>query len=176
MGRHALARAALAAATLLGVACAGGTRAAPPTVGTATNSAPTLIASASPASTPAAAPTGLPDIGPVEEVLLGVPVTLAPLERVRIDGVVWRFDGVINDSRCPIDVTCVWLGEATVALMLTTSAGSNVGLTLVVPMPAAAPAGPHEVRVLALEPQAHAGTPIEAGAYRVTLRVERIAR
>lgn len=35
-----------------------------------------------------------------------------------LDGLMIRFDEVIGDSRCPLDVVCIWQGEAHVALTI----------------------------------------------------------
>ena len=39
-------------------------------------------------------------------------------ETATLDGVPIRFDAVVTDSRCPVDVECIWAGEAIVALTL----------------------------------------------------------
>lgn len=36
-----------------------------------------------------------------------------------------RFERIVNDSRCPADVQCVWAGEVRIALLLTTAAGPS---------------------------------------------------
>lgn len=40
------------------------------------------------------------------------------------DGLKVTFDGVRSDSRCPMDVLCVWAGDAVVAVRLSSAAGS----------------------------------------------------
>lgn len=51
----------------------------------------------------------------------GAPVTLAPGEAVLVEqsAVRVRFVRVVEDSRCPRDVTCVWAGRAVVELTAT---------------------------------------------------------
>lgn len=34
-----------------------------------------------------------------------------------------RFERIVNDSRCPADVQCIWAGEVRIALVLTSAAG-----------------------------------------------------
>jgi hypothetical protein len=34
------------------------------------------------------------------------------------DGAIFRFAGVVEDSRCPADATCIWQGRAVVALTI----------------------------------------------------------
>lgn len=62
-----------------------------------------------------------PDPSPpdaVREVSLGQEFTLRAAESVRIAGTELRvtFDRVTEDSRCPINVNCIWAGNAVVRL------------------------------------------------------------
>jgi hypothetical protein len=40
------------------------------------------------------------------------------------DGSRLRFERLVSDSRCPMDAVCVWAGDATIAVTLTSSKGS----------------------------------------------------
>ena len=45
-----------------------------------------------------------------------VPMWMKFGQRVRFEGLWIQFQEVIQDSRCPVDATCIWQGECTVAL------------------------------------------------------------
>jgi len=47
------------------------------------------------------------------------PVELAPGQSTQVGALRVKFEGVTGDSRCPVDVTCVWQGDAVVRLSLT---------------------------------------------------------
>jgi hypothetical protein len=38
-------------------------------------------------------------------------------------GLVFRFDSVINDSRCPVGIECIWVGSATIHLTFQETTG-----------------------------------------------------
>ncbi|MFA6887886.1 MAG: hypothetical protein WC254_00135 [Candidatus Woesearchaeota archaeon] len=50
-------------------------------------------------------------------VSIGVPFQIAVGETVSFEGHYLTFNRVDSDSRCPIDVKCIWAGEATVVLV-----------------------------------------------------------
>ena len=117
------------------------------------------------------------DAAPVREEKLSSPFELKPRESIRIagEGLLVRFERVTSDSRCPVDVTCVWAGDAAVAVVLE--------------KPKAEPAT-HELHTMsrfgteaeyqgyvvhldAVMPRPRTGRPIAADDYRVTLTVRR---
>jgi hypothetical protein len=114
---------------------------------------------------------------PTRKAAVDADFELAVGEEARIEalGLRVRFESVTNDSRCPIDVVCVWEGDATLVLELEqggapkqqheahTSRRGGGPLTF---------AG-HELRVIGLVPQPHSKKPIAPSAYRATLRVVR---
>jgi hypothetical protein len=53
-------------------------------------------------------------------VTLGTPFTLAVNGAAIVEdiGLIVRFDAVTSDSRCPVEVACVWAGVATVDLVV----------------------------------------------------------
>jgi hypothetical protein len=61
-------------------------------------------------------PTAPPATPPPRPVPLGQEFVLGPGQAARVEGVEIRFDRVKDDSRCPVDVTCVWAGDATVVV------------------------------------------------------------
>ena len=107
---------------------------------------------------------------------VGAEVVLSPGDTVAIadTNLTVTFDRVTGDSRCPTDVVCVTAGEATVHLT-TNLAGRSDSLAIVV-----APAGPvtatidaFDVTVLEVGPEPLSTRPIDPGAYRVRLVVDR---
>jgi hypothetical protein len=85
-----------------------------------------------------------------------------------------RFNGVSDDSRCPSDVQCVWAGNAVVRLSLTSTGNpdSNAALNITLDPKFADSAG-YRVTLVGLKPYPRSGSPISAGDYVATLRVER---
>jgi len=86
-----------------------------------------------------------------------------------------RFEAVPQDSRCPVDVQCIWAGDGVVRLSLRFSANSssadlhtNKGAG-----PGSVRAGAWTIELLSLTPAPHAGQPIPASEYTATLQVRR---
>ncbi|MEO6112891.1 MAG: hypothetical protein ABIP07_00375 [Sphingomicrobium sp.] len=72
---------------------------------------------------------------------------------------------LIEDSRCPSDVQCVWAGRITVQAEIDGGAGAEVApLTLGSPLDL----GGISVTLVAAEPQKLAGKTIDRGDYRFT--------
>lgn len=88
-----------------------------------------------------------------------------------------RFAGVPVDSRCPIDVQCIWAGDAVARLEFHVGPPDGKGPDFRVDLhttlePRTAPWGPYyEIRLLSLAPQPTSGQPRPDG-YRATLVVE----
>jgi hypothetical protein len=89
-----------------------------------------------------------------------------------------RFARVASDSRCPVDVNCVWAGNAEVSvevggrlwrgkqtLTLNTNAGGQV--------PSEAKYGRYTVRLVGLSPQPRGDRKIPPGRYTATLLVSK---
>jgi hypothetical protein len=101
---------------------------------------------------------------------LGTAFTLAPQELAVFpqQGLEVRFLGIVEDSRCPHDVTCVWAGEVRVHLAVSDREKTELellegqGTTF----------GAHRYTVLEVRPQAQSEHRIAPEAYRITLRVE----
>lgn len=92
-------------------------------------------------------------------VALGDPVTMAPGDTLPIGGVArLRFDAVVDDSRCALDVVCISAGDAVVRVSLEFS-------NLPIMSPIMSP-------IVLLELHAGPGGPASARAYgyRVTLK------
>lgn len=84
------------------------------------------------------------------------------------------FVGVSSDSRCPINATCFWAGEATLQFDLSANrhaARYDLKLDGLSPGPTT-----HEgfaVEVQTLAPYPFAGRPTPPGDYRATVRISR---
>ena len=101
---------------------------------------------------------------------LETPFTLAPGAAVTVNSTPLkvRFVSVIEDSRCPRDVTCVWAGEVKVSLeiedaKLRSSVELREGEGIA--------AGQHRLTLLKVEPQPVSTVRISPQDYRVTLKV-----
>lgn len=83
------------------------------------------------------------------------------------------FRSVTNDSRCPVDVTCIRAGDAAVTLRIRTGSADSQEIALVFPTPdkAMAQVGTYRIAVTGLAPAARAGQPIPQSAYVVTLLI-----
>jgi hypothetical protein len=92
------------------------------------------------------------------------------IERLRVS-----FLGVGEDSRCPVDVVCIWQGDAEVRLALAIGFGPDhaVALHTAADRPAAELGG-YRVVLLGLAPVRHEGTRVPQAAYRATIRVEAV--
>lgn len=106
------------------------------------------------------------------EVVLNQEFELRPGQTVRLrgGGLSVTFPGVAEDSRCPVDVQCVWAGNARVALRAARPGGSMVALDLNTTLePRAAEAFGHTLRLVGLAPAPTQGTPIRPQDYRARL-------
>ncbi|UGT42309.1 hypothetical protein LTV02_02470 [Nocardia yamanashiensis] len=130
---------------------------------------------------PASAESATPETSPTTSApdttaALGSRFTLAPGIPVRLDDgrLTLRLVEVPSDSRCPVDVTCVWAGEATVVLTATI-ANADTRLELHSPANATpdAAVGDYQVRLLALHPEPRSKQPVAQSEYRVDLIVTR---
>lgn len=80
------------------------------------------------------------------------------------------FQTVTGDSRCPVDVVCVWAGSAPVVLRLQRATTDTVATVDAVQGKHELVAGGYRIEVRELKPEARAGQPIPAGGYTVVLR------
>lgn len=102
-------------------------------------------------------------------------VVLAPGESVRIEGrdVTVRFASVLEDSRCPTEVTCVWAGRARVAVEVTRDGQPARSFELEVGAPSATvEAEGLRLTAEALDPAPRDSQTTPTEAYRLRLRVE----
>jgi hypothetical protein len=114
------------------------------------------------------------------EAVLSAPqeVTLQFGAEVAVGGSVLMvsFARVAEDSRCPVDVTCVWAGNATVEVGIRMGMGPTFPLLLNTTL---APRWVdwNDVRVTLLEllPEPRAGDPPRPEGYTVKLRLENVS-
>ncbi len=85
-----------------------------------------------------------------------------------------RFEAVTEDSRCPADANCVWLGQAAVRLTVVASA-RQVSIELRSDPAAARAASVNGLRFewVQLDPYPFSSRPTQPGDYRLTIRVVR---
>lgn len=110
---------------------------------------------------------------------LDAPFTLRVGQSAVLDepAVTVTFTAVPDDSRCPVDVVCVWMGDAVVRLTLHVGPPDGDGPDLLADLhtsrePRSTPWGPYyELRLLALEPEPRMDPP-PAEPYRATLIME----
>jgi hypothetical protein len=106
----------------------------------------------------------------VHAASLNQEVQLAPKEQAVFDphGLTVQFVRVVEDSRCPIDVTCVWAGEVKVQLSTRIdSAQAEHEITA----GQHATVGEFQLFVMKVEPERISTREIDADEYRVTLKV-----
>ena len=87
------------------------------------------------------------------------------------------FEAVREDSRCPVGVTCVWAGDAVVAIAVdhTASGAKTLELHTNASFATDAPLDGNTVSLLELSPTPREGSTIEVDQYRATLVVRRPA-
>jgi hypothetical protein len=117
-----------------------------------------------------------PDITPGFDLLpASREIVLEHGEEIRLEGTVLRlsFGEVLEDSRCPVDVTCVWEGNGQVVIGFAAGMGPTHSLTLNTSLgPLSAVWSGIRVTLLELTPTPHAETDILPEEYAVRLRLE----
>lgn len=108
-------------------------------------------------------------------VRLGEPFTLAPGQTAQVEGtgLSVTFEGVSADSRCPVDVTCVWEGDAVVDVSARPDADPRRELHTSGRYASEAEVGEYRMRLVELAPVPRAGASPAPGDYRATLVVTR---
>lgn len=109
---------------------------------------------------------------PAASVVLPATVTLAVGETVLVDSVDVEvtFSAVTEDSRCPVDVTCVWAGRAVVALAIGAGSGAS---TIELEVGQWREAEGLRLTATALDPQPREGEEIPPEDYRLELSLSR---
>jgi len=108
-------------------------------------------------------------------VNVGDRFTLAPGQTAQVEGTGLRvtFAGVSADSRCPVDVTCVWKGDAVVVVSLrpASTGAAQHDLHTASRYASEAQEGDYRVRLVDLAPVPRQGGPPRPGDYRATFVV-----
>lgn len=101
-------------------------------------------------------------------------VQMAEGDELLVDGVLRiRFEGVDEDSRCPLDVQCVWQGNAAVRFEVGPEAGSSTTLVLNTGIePEVAEVAGYRIRLLDLEPVPLFPSDLPFPEYRAILAFE----
>jgi hypothetical protein len=99
-------------------------------------------------------------------------VTLQPGEQSNTGGLVVLFEGVTEDSRCPLDALCIQAGDATARVTLTTGGvGTPFFLTVNKVETKRATFREFQVELVTLQPYPQSRTPIAPSAYRATFTI-----
>lgn len=107
---------------------------------------------------------------------LDIPFLLAPGEQYNcLDcDVSVSFTKVVSDSRCPLDVDCVWAGMAEVELSVEIEGASRVILLATVGENSSAEFGGYRLSLGEVSPYPTLQNPIPQSDYRITLTVTRL--
>ena len=112
--------------------------------------------------------------GPVAR--LGEPFSLHIGETATVagEGLSVALRGVPGDSRCPLNVTCIWAGDATIQLRLRKEGSAEAEIELHTNEgPTEAPYQGYTIALRKLEPYPRDGVAITPGDYVVTLLAAR---
>ena len=105
---------------------------------------------------------------------LPLTTTLQVGQQVKVAGLSATFVAVSNDSRCPINATCISAGEATLQFDLSANRrAARYGLRLYGPNPAPTTHEGFAIEVQDLQPYPFAGRPTPPGDYRATVKISR---
>jgi hypothetical protein len=107
----------------------------------------------------------------------GSPFTLAPGETAALKGMDARItlNTVRDDSRCPVDVTCVWAGDAKIEIVLSRKGAPDETRVLsITPANSEARVGNLRIRFVSLAPAPRQAEAPSARKYRAELVVERL--
>ncbi len=113
--------------------------------------------------------------GPIK-VLIDTEFSLGIGQTATIEGekLVIKFKAVLEDSRCPVNVVCVWAGNGKVEFEVLDIDGQNKTVILnTEEEPRTTTLKGHKLTLISLNPPRIDGVSISPGDYSVTLRVER---
>jgi hypothetical protein len=106
------------------------------------------------------------------EIIPGEQFTLSVAQTAVLPGEgLLEFAQVVSDSRCPVDVQCVWAGDAVVALRAS-GANDSASLRLHTGGPRTAPFGTWELELVELRPLPRDGIALTQADYEVVLRLK----
>jgi hypothetical protein len=105
------------------------------------------------------------DIGQAFEMKIGETVSVGELRLT--------FRNVENDSRCPIDAVCVWMGNAEIALRIEQGSRAAVAALHTAVEPKKTEWNGYTIALVSLSPSTRASAPVNPADYRATLVVTR---
>ena len=108
--------------------------------------------------------------------LIGKEFSLGIGQTANIEGekLVIKFKAVLEDSRCPVNVVCVWAGNGKVEFEILDIDGQNKTVTLnTEEEPRVTTLKGHNLKLISLNPPRIDGVSISPGDYSVKLLVER---
>ena len=110
------------------------------------------------------------------KVLINKEFSLGIGRSASIDGekLIIKFKAVLEDSRCPVNVVCVWAGNGKVEFEILDIDGQNKTVTLnTEEEPRVTTLKGHNLKLISLNPPRIDGVSISPGDYSVTLLVEK---
>ena len=110
-------------------------------------------------------PTGTPPAA------INQPIELAPGQSAQIGPLRITFTGVSGDSRCPVDVTCVWEGDAVAEIELRQPTSAMETRELHTASPRSTTYGSYQVELVRLDPAPRSTQTIPPASYRLVVRV-----
>ncbi len=112
----------------------------------------------------------------IKEFSLDQPFTLFVRQKAQVDELQLQFLGVSQDSRCPVDVECVWAGNAKITLKVSLKDSTQeTAITINSHTePTAAIYEGFRIEFVELRPVPRSNRPINPAEYRVTLKVSRV--
>jgi hypothetical protein len=102
---------------------------------------------------------------------LSQPTELSPGQTAQVGPLRITFTGVSGDSRCPVDVVCVWAGDAVAKLSVSQPTGAVETRELHTSNPRAATYGDFQIELVRLDPAPHSTQPIPPASYRLVVLV-----
>lgn len=112
------------------------------------------------------------DDSPTAPSAFPISVTLAPGQQQNAGGLLLRFNDVIEDSRCPVDVMCVWAGEGTLSVSASTGGISgHYQMTINNADKKRLVVGDYQVELVTLQPYPQTGVTAVPSAYRATFTI-----
>ena len=96
---------------------------------------------------------------------------LAPGQTAQVGPLRITFTGVSGDSRCPVDVVCVWEGDAVADLTLSQPTGAVETRELHTSNPRSATYGGFQIELVRLDPAPRSTQAIPPASYRLVVRV-----
>ncbi|MCL6643269.1 MAG: hypothetical protein K6T71_08145 [Candidatus Bipolaricaulota bacterium] len=112
----------------------------------------------------------------IKEFSLDEPFTLFVRQKAQVAELQLQFLGVSQDSRCPVDVECVWAGNAKIALKVSLK-DSTQETAITINSHAEPREAVYEgfrIEFVELRPVPRSDRPINPAEYRVTLKVSRV--